>query len=186
MAQLPEKTEQILQAHAGLIHRVVIAAQNRDMVPDLEPLLELSEQNGWTRLVAVIRRILKGQRDTTLLRDLDGEDRIITEAILRGLQDPTTLPDPETAPDPSLAAPGFAAMIHAVRHGNMEALQLLANMAQQMQKMGGDMARLAAVLNPLARGEQDPERLTQGMSPKGEQLVLAILEELRRLQTTAH
>lgn len=186
MTQLPEKTEQILQAHAGLIHRVVVAVQNRDMVPDLEPLLELSEQNGWTRLVAVIRRILKGQRDASLLQDLDDEDRIITEAILRGLQDPSTLPDTEAAPDASLAAPGFAAMIHAVRHGNMEALQLLANMAQQMQTMGGDMARLAAVLNPLARGEEDADRLVQGMSPKGEELVLAILAELRRLRATEH
>ena len=49
MSRLPEKSEQILQAHAGLVHRVVMACQNRDRVPDLEQVLELSEKNGWRR-----------------------------------------------------------------------------------------------------------------------------------------
>ncbi len=186
MSRLPEKTEQILQAHAGLVHQVVMASQNRDRVPDLEQALELSEKNGWTHLVVAIRRILAGRRDTGLLQDLDEEDRIIVEAILRGLQDPSTLPDPNAAPDPGLAAPGIAAMVHAVRRGNLESLQLLGDMAQQMLKMGGDMARLSGIMNPLARGEWEPERLARGMSPQGEQLVLAILEELQRLERDAH
>jgi hypothetical protein len=186
MSRLPEKTEQILQTHAALIHRVVMACQNRDRVSDLEQILKISEKNGWTRLVAAIRRILAGRRDTGLLQDLDEEDRIIVEAILRGLQDPSTLPDPNAAPDPGLAAPGIAAMIHAVRRGNLESLQLLGDMAQQMLKMGGDMARLAGIMNPLARGEWEPEQLTRGMSPQGEQLVLAILKELQRLKRCDH
>ena len=73
-----------------------------------------------------------------------------------------------------------------MRRGNLESLQLLADMAQQMLKMGGDMARLAGIINPLARGDWEPERLTRGMSPQGEQLVLAILEELQRRERDDH
>lgn len=182
MTRLPDKNEQVLQAHAGLIHRVVMACQNRERVPDLDQILELSERNGWNRLVAAIRTILAGRRDPSVLNGLDEEDRIITEAILRGLQDPATLPDLDARPDPGLAAPGIAALVHAVRRGNLEALQLLADMAQQMLKMGGDMARLAGVMNPIARGEWEPEKLTRGMGPQGERLVLSILEELQRLE----
>lgn len=186
MSQLPAKEQQILQAHAGLIHRVVMACQNRDRVPDLERILEVSERNGWTRLVAAIRAVLDGAREPSLLQGLDEEDRIITEAILRGLQDPTTLPDPNAKPDPGMAAPGIATLVHAVRRGDLQSLQLLADMAQQMLKMGGDMARLAGIMNPLARGEWEPERLTRGMTPQGEKLVTAILEELQRLERGGH
>ena len=93
MPALPEKDQQILVAHAGLVHAVVRTCHNRDLMPQLEQLLKLSEENGWTQLVATIRRILGGQRDTSLLLGLDEEDRAIAEAILRGLQNPETLPD---------------------------------------------------------------------------------------------
>jgi hypothetical protein len=50
------------------------------------------EQDGWTNLVAAIRRILSGERDADLLcDDLDLEDSVIIEAILAGLADTATL-----------------------------------------------------------------------------------------------
>jgi len=105
MPALPEKDQQILAAHAGLVHAVVRTCHNRDLMPQLEQLLKLSEENGWTQLVVSIRRILGGQRDTGVLLGLDEEDRAIAEAILRGLQNPETLPDLNATPDPEHAAP---------------------------------------------------------------------------------
>ena len=125
MSPLPEKAQQITLAHAGLIHAVVIACQNRERRAELEPLLEAASANGWNTLVMAIRRILGRTRDSQVLAGLDEEDCVIAEAILRGLQDPATLPDPQARPDPGMAAPGLAGMIHAAASGDVAALQLL-------------------------------------------------------------
>ena len=183
MATLPDKDQQIIDAHTGLIHRVVMACQNRESVPDLDDILKQAEQNGWIQLVAAIRRILSGSRDESVLNGLDDEDRVIVSSILRGLQNPDTLPDLHKQVDGSMAAPGIAAMIHGARSGNLDTLQLLGSMAQQMLKAGGDMARLAGILRPLVQGERDADKLTAGMTADGQKLVLSILEELARLDT---
>ncbi|MEW5791897.1 MAG: hypothetical protein AB1790_10550 [Pseudomonadota bacterium] len=183
MSQLPDKTQQIVQAHAALIHRVVLACHNRAQVPDLDQVLKIAADNGWTELVAAIRLILAGRRDPGVLTGLDEEDGVVAQAILRGLQDPSTLPDPNVKPDPTLAAPGLAAMIHQSGRGNTQVLQILAGMAEQMSRAGGDMARLAAAIRPLVNGERDPEKLCKGMGVQGEGLVLSILAELGKLET---
>lgn len=181
MPALPEKDQQILAAHAGLVHAVVKTCHNRDLLPQLEQLLKLSEANGWTQLVASIRRILGGKRDQGVLADLDEEDRVIAEAILRGLQNPETLPDLNAAVDPDHAAPGLASMVTAARQGNVEALRALADMATQMRNAGGDMARLASALSQMEQGEDDVEKLSRGMSPPGQKLVEMIIAELKKL-----
>lgn len=180
MPTLPEKDQQILAAHAGLVHAVVKTCHNRDLLPQMEQVLKVSEENGWTSLVAAIRRILDGQRDTSVLLGLDEEDRAITEAILRGLQNPETMPDLNAEPDPEHAAPGLASMVAASRRGNVEALKALADMATQMRHAGGDMARLASALSQMEQGEDDIEKLARGMSPAGLRLVELIVEELKK------
>ena len=182
MPTLPEKDQQIVQAHAGLIHRVVIACQNRAVVTDLDDILKQASDNGWTDLVAAIRKILAGQRELGAFRHLDEEDFTIIESILRGLQNPATLPDLSQEFDANMAAPGLASMIHAARGGSLEALQLIANMATQMLQAGGDMARLAGIVRPLVTGERDADKLCEGMGEKGQQLVLGILRELAKLE----
>ncbi len=182
MPTMPEKTEQILQAHAGLIHRVVIAVQNRAMVPDLDEILQQAADNGWVDLVAAIKKVLGGQRDATAFRHLDAEDFTIVDAMLQGIQNPATLPDLSKEFDANMAAPGLASMIHAARGGNMEALQLVANMATQMMQAGGDMARIAGLVRPLVTGERDADKLCKGMGDSGEKLVLGILRELAKLE----
>jgi hypothetical protein len=183
MATLPAKDQQIIEAHTGLIHRVVIGCQNPGMVPDLDDILKQAEQNGWLQLVAAIRRILAGSRDSALLNSLDEEDQVIIGSILRGLQNPETLPDLGEGVSGAMAAPGIAAMVNGARTGNLETLQLLGSMAQQMLQAGGDMARLAAILRPLVQGERDADRLSQGMGVEGQKLVVAILGELAKLDT---
>ena len=183
MATLPAKDQQIIEAHTGLIHRVVIACQNRGMVPDLDDILKQAEQNGWLQLVAAIRKILEGARDASILRGLDDEDSVIIQSILEGLQNPATLPNLTEGVNGAMAAPGIAAMVNGARKGNVETLQLLGSMAQQMLQAGGDMARLAAILRPLVQGERDADKLSQGMGVEGQKLVVAILDELAKLDT---
>ena len=181
MKKLPPHEAQVVMAHAEFICQVVELSQNRERRGDFETLLRIALENGWERLVAAIRRIVAGERELRNLQ-LDLEDRIIAEAILRGIQDPTTLPDPSQRPDPSLAAPGLAGMIVAARRGNTEALKLISDMAEQMSRVGGPMARLASVIRPLINGERDAARLCRNLDQKSEQVVLGILQELKSLE----
>ncbi len=182
MTRLPPAQEQIVLAHANLIHAVVRTVQNPELRPELDHALRVSEENGWVALVGAIRRILAGERSARLFEGLDEEDAVIVEAILRGIRDPQTLPDPEKLGDASLAAPGLAAMIHAAGKGDVQALQLVAHMAEEMTRVGGDMGRLGGLMRRLVNGERDAEALCAGMGAEGERLVVSILEELGKLE----
>ncbi len=179
---LSPRDQQIRLAHAGLIRLVVQATQNPGARSELEPVLSQAEQGGWTNLVPRIRRVLAGERDMALLQGLDDEDTVILTAVLAGIQDPTTLPDPESAADPTQAAPGLAQMIHAASHGDAQALHWLSQMAEQMTRAGGDMARLGGIAKRLVDGERDPDTLCKGMGAQGESLVLSLLGELGKLE----
>lgn len=183
MAQLPDRHQQIRLVHAGFIRDIVETCRNPERRSDFETLLSTAEQSGWTALTGAIRRIANGDRDQGLLNGLDEEDQVITEAILRGLQDPSTLPDPRQGQDATLAAPGLAHMIHAAATGNAQALVLVGNMAEQMSKVGGSMGRLASVIRPLINGERNTARLCRGMNADAEHLVLDILTELGKLES---
>jgi hypothetical protein len=173
--------QQIVQFHAALIHNVVMACHNRELLPQLETILETSAQNGWGGLVAVIRQVINGKRDVSVLIGLDAEDSAIIEAILCGIQDPSSLPDAEAKPDPTLAAPGLASIINAAGRGDLTALHMLANMSEQMVRAGGDMAKLGGTMRKFVDGERDAEKLAKGMSVQGQELVYAILTELGKL-----
>ncbi|MBK1706220.1 hypothetical protein [Halochromatium glycolicum] len=182
MPEFPDRHEQIRLAHAEFIRQVAQTCGRPEQHQTFEALLTQAEQQGWSALVASIRRIAGGERDRTLFAGLDEEDQIIADAILRGLQDPSSLPDPAQRQDPTLAAPGLAHMIHAAGTGHPEALMLIGNMAEQMSSVGGPMARLAAIIRPLINGERDAQQLTRGMDSQGRQLVLDLLDELSRLE----
>jgi hypothetical protein len=178
----PDLNEQILQTHTGLIHRVVMHCNNPGSVPDLEQVLQQAEENDWKQLVAAIRSIMSGTRDESVLNGLDDEDRVIVESILRGLQDPQTLPDLQADFDSTMAAPGIAGLVHASRNGNVQALQIVGSMAKQMLEAGGDMGILAGRIRPLVEGERDPDKLSDKMGEKGQRLMLEIIEELLKLE----
>jgi hypothetical protein len=175
---MPSRREQILAVHGGFARSVVEAAQTPGGEQDLELLLSAAEENGWHALVSAVRRIVGGDRSVSMLEGLDEEDRVIAEAILNGLQNPSSLPIPDVQPDPALAAPGLAAMIQAARTGDVQALTLVSEMAEHMSKAGGDLARIAGIIRPLVNGERNVEKLCKGMSAQGERLVLNILSEL--------
>jgi hypothetical protein len=182
MTTTPELSEQILQSHTGLIHRVVMHCNSPGSVPDMEQVLQQAEENEWTQLVTAIRDIMSGNRDESILLGLDDEDKVIVESILRGLQDPGTLPELQTDFDSDMAAPGIAGLIHASRSGNAQALQIVANMAKQMLQAGGDMGILAGRIRPLVEGERDAGKLAENMTENGQKLITDILEELLKLE----
>jgi hypothetical protein len=182
-----DRRAQILAVHAAFINQVVSLGPQADRQTEFNQLMSVAEEHGWSDLVAAIRKIIhKGRRDLEILNALDEEDRVIAEAILLGLQDPSTLPDPNAKPDPTMAAPGLAAMIHAAGSGDTQALQLIANMAEQMSKVGGPMGMLASVIRPLINGERDPDVLCKRLDSKSETMVLGILEELKELQESGN
>ncbi len=178
MANLPDAVEQVLQMHAPFIHAVVNALLDRSLLPELMQTLSAAEQQGWAALVRALRQIVDGKRDDSIKLGLDEEDRIVVDAVLRGLINPATLPPLDKKPDAAAAAPGLAAMIAASARGDAQALSVLANMAEQMLRAGGDMARLGGIMRRLVNGERDFEELSKGMGGLGRTLLLDILSEL--------
>lgn len=175
------KTEQILQTHASLVLAVVQTIHNPELKPHLEQVLQQSAQNGWQDLVSVINKIVAGNRDQALVNGLDEEDAVIVDSILRGLQDPKTLPKTEQTGDATQAAPMFARLIDEARRGNHNSLSILGAMAEQMSNAGGDMASLSAVLKDMIDGERNVDKLCTRMGPQGESLITQILSELAKL-----
>ena len=178
----PDKQQQIIQTHAGLILGVVQCVHNAELRPQMEQALTVSEQNGWDKLVAAVRKILNGGRDESILNGLDDEDAIIVSAILRGLQDPNTLPQPEDKPDATLAAPMLANLINDARRGDHNAVIMLGGMAEQMSMAGGDMASIGAILKDMIDGERNVDKLCDKVGPQGESLIVQILTELGKLE----
>jgi len=175
----PNKQEQILQTHAGLIVAVVQTILNPELKPQLDHVLKQSEQNGWVGLVAAIRKIVAGSRDNSLLAGQDEEDRIIIDAILKGIHDPTSLPKPEQQQgDATTAAPMLAKLIHDAGHGDHDAVIMLGGLAEQMSNAGGDMSSLSAVIKNMIDGERNIDKLCSRMGAQGESLITAIIAEL--------
>ena len=181
MPTLPDREQQIRQSHAVLIHQVVRVCHNPEEKPQLDQMLQMAQQQGWDDLVRTVNAIVDGRRDEALLNGLDEEDTVIIQSILQGLQNPAGLPDPNQGADPAMAAPGLAHMIHAASHGDAQALQAAAFMAEQMINTQGDMRLFGGQIKRLLDGERDPDVLCKGMGPSGEQLVLNLLDELSKL-----
>ena len=181
MSDLPDTGQQISSAHAALIVHVVKACTSEEARVQLQPMLQVAHQNGWALLVETINKILAGSREQALLNGLDDEDKIIIFAILRGLQDPTTLPDPNQQADPKNAAPGIAQMIFAANRGSVEALQAVALMAEQMTNAHGDMRIIGGNMKRLVDGERNADLLCNNLTEPGQALMMNILEELKEM-----
>jgi len=182
--QAPDKKEQIIQTHASLVLAVVQTIHNAELRPHLDTILQQSAQNGWQGLVNIINKILAGNRDQSLINGLDDEDAVIVDSILRGLQDPTTLPKADQqSGDATLAAPMFAQLIDEARRGNHNSLSILGSMAEQMSNAGGDLSNLSAVIKNMIDGERDIDKLCTRMGPQGESLITQIISELAKLDT---
>ena len=179
----PEKAAQILQTHASLVLAVVQTIHNPEYKPQLDQVLQQSAQNGWQDLVNVINKIVAGNRDQSLVNGLDDEDAVIVDSILRGLQDPQTLPSSEQTGDATKSAPLLARLINEARRGDHNALAMLGSMAEQMSQAGGDMANLGAVIKDMIDGERNIDKLCSRMGVQGESLITQIVTELGKLDS---
>jgi hypothetical protein len=178
MFTLPERDQQIIQSHAPFIVSVVMACQDPGLVSEVEPVLKAAESMGQQVLAGAIRKILEGSREPELVQGLDQDDAVIVDAILRGLQDPNTLPDPNKPSNPAAAAPGLANIIREAASGDPQALQMIDAMAEQMTSMGGSMAQMGSSLHQLVEGVRDPDVLCENMDANATVLVVKILDEL--------
>jgi len=70
MAELSPAARQVLSVHAPFIRAVVEAVRNRASLPQLWPMLDEATRHGWGALVAVLRRIVEGERGRKLLADI--------------------------------------------------------------------------------------------------------------------
>jgi tetratricopeptide (TPR) repeat protein len=91
-----------LRPHALTILGTVAAAREPALWSTVEQMLKNIEERGWMKLVAAIRRILGGERDgDALCEQLDDEDSTIVDAILQGIEDPSSLRDLMPKPEPT-------------------------------------------------------------------------------------
>jgi len=174
--------EQILKDHIQLIHRVVMHCCEPNSVADLEHFLRQAEENDWRKLVEVIRRIISGNHNRSLLHDLDEEESIIIESILNGIEDPHTLPPVPVDLNSDMAAPGIASLIHATMQGSAESQNIITNLTKQMLDNGGDVAIIAGSIRAMIEGERDLNEFTAVMSDQGQKLISGILTELTILE----
>lgn len=181
MDRLPPHHQQIVQSHAALIVAVVQTVQNPMHRTELDQALIAAEANGWNTLVNAIRLILNGERNAMKFGALDEEDATIVDAVLRGIQNPASLPDPSAEADASMAAPGLASMIQAASQADAQASQALALMSEQMMGAGGDLAQLAARMKDLVDGERDADKLAKNLGAQATSLLESILSELAKL-----
>ena len=87
-------TRHELRQVAPLILGTVLATHQPEARKELEELLPGLEQVGGSDLAAAIRSILEGERDAEVLCEgLNPADSMIVEAILQGLDDPSSLKD---------------------------------------------------------------------------------------------
>ena len=179
----PDRRQQIIHAHAPLVVAVARACRGLPVAGDLGVALDALERDQQKPLADALRRILDGQRMLSVLAArIADDDRVVVEAVLTGITNPDSLPDPQLEADPGAAAPGLASMVHAAAKGDAQALSAVSAMAEQMLAAGGDMARLGGIMRRLINGERDADPLSQGMSAHGRSLVLALLEELGKLE----
>lgn len=175
-----DRENQILAVHATFIHTVVFSLLDASKRPDLETHLNTASNNGWGELVTAIRQIMQGQSDPSILAPLDDEDKVIVVAILRGIQNPESLPKIPEQADPTVAAPAIASLIQGASTGDSNALEMLGSMAGQMANAGGSMARMGATLKRLVDGERDIDQLVEGMDQKARLLIESILKDLNQ------
>ncbi|EDY87588.1 conserved hypothetical protein [gamma proteobacterium HTCC5015] len=175
--------DQLIQEHASLIVEVVEACGDESLAARLREDLKVAEQNGWGNLCRAVYQLLDGERDFDALPPMDVEDEAIVRAMLAAIEDPSFLPDPKQNLNPMLAPGGLAGIIQEAAQGEENALQVLASMDKEMQDSEvPELQNFAQVLRRLLNGERHADSLTQTLDERTASLVIAILDELERMQ----
>jgi tetratricopeptide (TPR) repeat protein len=87
--QDPAIQDQIQQWEPVIAATVAAAGGDSDATAQLAPVLdELAQDSDWAALIAVLRRVIDGERDDSLLQGLDPVDTAIADQVLARLAQP--------------------------------------------------------------------------------------------------
>jgi tetratricopeptide (TPR) repeat protein len=142
---------------------------NEEAIKKLEPFLQKMEQtNDWRNLIAVIRRIMNGERDGNIVEGLDRTDALIVTRILQALSgESNPLPPASQSPSPDagegqgeggVTLPQFLELVERAAGGDKELGGQLFTALQQMAR--ADDPGISALGNVLLRvliGERSPD-----------------------------
>lgn len=152
-----------------VIAAVVAACQgNEEAKNQLEPFLEQQGQTAdWRNLIAVIRRIMNGERDGNIVEGLDSTDALIVTRILQGLsgdaespaanRQPSTVNNQPQQQQQGLTLPQLLELVERAASGDKELGGHLFTAFQQMAR--GDDPFQSALGNVLLRvliGDKNP------------------------------
>jgi len=87
--QIPDRDQQIVQAHAAFICQAVEFIQRPGAESELDSLLKAAADNGWTALADAVRGLAGGQRNIARIQSLDDENAEVREIAQEALD---TLP----------------------------------------------------------------------------------------------
>ncbi len=174
------------QQWAPVIGAVVAVAQAGAPVPaDLDAFLDqMGDTDDWRALVAVLRRILAGERDPErLLPGLDATDTLIVGEVLRGLGVETGTP-PLLEPGAASQQIGLDDLFHMVSQacrpdappGLGEQLYALTHRFSRDPNAPPDVQALGRALNRILSGDRDPD--LSALPPELVQAVRRLLEAI--------
>jgi tetratricopeptide (TPR) repeat protein len=184
-----EALAQLRQQWAPVVDAVVMVAQDGAPVPpDLAAFLDrMGASDDWRVLVAVLRRILAGERDpAALLPGLDATDTVIAADVLQGLGvDVETPPLSGTGPgEGSQQAMGLEDLFDMVAQACRpdappqlgEQLYALTQQLARDPRLPAEIQALGRILNRILCGEREPDlsALPPELAQAVEQLLAAI------------
>jgi hypothetical protein len=194
-AQVPPSPEQegagaaiarLRQRWAPVIGAVVAVAEAGAPVPaELDAFLnEIGDTDDWHALVAVLRRIMAGERDpAALLPGLDATDTLIAGEVLRGLGVETGTP-PLQEPDADAGGEqlGLSDLFNMVAQachpdappGLAEQLHALTRQMSGDPNAPAEIQALGRVLNRVLSGDRDPD--LSALPPELAEAVRKLLE----------
>ncbi len=174
-----KQVEELLKLHSALLHDVVDAIHDKSKQAPLLDMLNEAQNNGWQKLCEAIRSILEGQRDDSVLDNLDEEDAILIQAILIGIDNPETLPENDLQKQRDEAALGLATTIAAACQGDQRAMELVAHMDQTFQDNPQEIGTIGNAVRKMINGERSSVSLLEGLDPTNAELVEQVLEQLK-------
>lgn len=153
-----------------IIAATVAACQgNEEAKKELEPFLQQQEQtDDWRNLIAVIRRIMNGERDGNIIEGLDRIDAVIVMRILKALngdtesltanRQPPTVNNQPQEQQQGVTLPQLIELVERAEGGDKELGGQLFTAFQQMARADDPgMSALGNVLLRIVIGERSPD-----------------------------
>jgi tetratricopeptide (TPR) repeat protein len=183
-----------LQQWEPVLQAVVAACRgNQRAVQQLDPFLnDMAQEADWRNLVAVLRRIMQGERGVELAQGLDPVDTAIVRRVLTLLQSPSSQPSPSTGEgrgegessegesEEGITIEDILNLVIAGAQGDEQAGRQAYQIAQAMQQDRNapyEIRMLGKGLQNVLEGLRGAEAM-QGLPPEAAQIVQVVLAQL--------